>query len=473
MTTVTSSTRDHRKQHQERRRKTSDVENATTSNQNLYDQLYSAIQTAYLSDFIGGNGQLLPTWQFQFPNPAAQSPAVWVETANNNFQPYQMFEAGDLAPISKQGSYVTDSSCPSIFENYGLWLGAVLPANLGSNQQYIDDQNLANEYAQDMQDAVNGAGPSFATWLQQNPGSTITTVTQWLTQVPALAAAQPYATNYQTALANYNNEITALQTIANNLNKPLATAQQNYQDTAYQTQYATAAGVDVTMGTTIVGNLDGTLNPVNDWVAWSTGQSNPDLTPFQATVASGVVPVTTVETVVFEATEQFSFFFGLFSVTLEQQMTFFVDITTDQNFSLIMNWASLVMYPISRELWYGQSFLQENANDTLASTNQVDFFGPENGTLYLVPSFVFLGWNPSLTLTLTTTLYNTWQSQISSSEGVYLNGITVPGPPTSVTNNPDGTTTVNYGTPTSPTSMAQLPSIVGYVHFVPTTQGTD
>jgi hypothetical protein len=450
------------------------TQNPTTSNQNLYNQLFSRIQAAYLGDFVGSDNQLLPQWQFQFPNPVAVQQAQWVNPLNNDFLAYQQFEVGDLAPASKQGQYTADTSQPSIWTNYGLWLGAVLPANLNSIPAYVNAQKEQLQDAQDMTNAINGAGPAFSTWSEQNPGSNITTVAQWLAQTPPLPAAEPFATNYQNASASYSSQLAEMSQIAKTADALLSQAQADYRNPDFQQTYATFTGVKVTEGIGIVGNTDGTLNPQADWAAWSTGQSNPpDLTPFTATITQGVVPVSTIEPITLTETVQFSFFFGLFSCSVTEQVTFFQEITQDENFSVDMNWASLVMYPITRQGWYSQQALESLANQPLSPGNNVDFFGPEAGTLFLIPSQIFLGWNPSLTLTLSTTLYNQWESQISSSEGVWLNGVELPGPPTSATNNPDGTTTVNYGDPESQTSMSQLPFIIGYLHFVPTTTGTD
>lgn len=442
--------------------------NATTSNQNLYDQLFTAIQQTYLSDFLGSDNQLQPTWQFQFPNPAALQVANWVTSVNNNFQAYEMFEVGDLAPISKQGSYLTSPNSPSIYTAYGNWLNTLIPADAENLQAYQNAQNQAAQDATDMQDAIAGAGPAFATWQQDNPGSTITTVEAWLSQVPPLPQAQPFANNYQSAQSDSATQTALMDQLTATADAPLSAALAAYNDKANQTTYPVAPNVSVTAGLGIVGTPDGTENPAQDWLDWSTGKPNPDLNFFTATVAAGVQPVSSVEEVTLTETQRFSFFFGLLSFSITEQVNFFETITTDANFQLQMNWQSLFMYPISRIGWFDQSFLQNHANDPLSASNTTDFFSDTNGVLYLVPSFVFLGWNPTLQLTLSTSLYEQWTNQINSPQGVWFNGIEVTGPPTSVTTGANGTTVVQYGSPKSATAMANLPNIVGYVHLVPT-----
>lgn len=442
--------------------------NPTQSNQNLYDQLFTQIQASFLSDFIGPDKQLLPEYQFQFPNPVQLQPAAWVSLVNNNFQPYEMFEAGDLAPISKQGSYTTGPNSTSIFTYYGRWLAAVTPPSVTGLPAYLAAQQDAMVAAQSMAAAVTGAGPAFAAYKSANPTSTITTVESWLTQTPLLPQSLPYALNYQTAYTNYLAQLATLAQLAADADPDLSAAQTAYGNSAFRVAYATAPGLTVTAGNTFIGSTDGSLNPVNDWTAWSQGQTNPNLNPFTATVAAGVQPVSHVEAVTIEETVETSYFFGLFSMSETELVTFFQTVTVDEHFQLDMNWGSLVMYPVSRPGWFDATVLQSYANSPLVASNHIDFFSQDAGALSLVPEYIFLGWNPSLTLTLDTDLYNQYQGQLQAESGAWFNGIVVPGAPTSVTAGPNGTTIVQYGTPASPASMQQLPTIVGYVNQVPT-----
>lgn len=436
------------------------------SNQNLYDQLYSSLLANFMKDFVGSDGNILPQFQFQFPNPVQLQKAVWADPSSS-FGQYQSFQAVDRCPVSKAGFFTQNDNSPSVWQYYPMFLKAVIPANVGNLQAYKDALQQQALDARKMNDAINGAGPAFTTWKTQNPASPITDVVSWLTATPPIAQANPWAGNYASAEADSAIQGTIMQQLTETAQPDLSAALAGIANPQFQTSYATSNTGQIKAGTSFVGANDGSQNPSQDWVDWKNGDtSNPDLKQYNARIANGVVPVHHAEKVTITATASYSYFFGLFKATSTIQETFFRDVVTDASFALDMNFASVWMYPVSRPGWFASQVLQSYSKRPLSASNPIDFFNKDTGVLYLLPLEVFLGWNPMLRLTLSTSLYTKWKDQLMSGNGVVLNGVVVGDgvKPKQISSDPTGNTVLEFGDQSLPASKQQLPTILGYVH---------
>lgn len=392
------------------------LEAAGLLNAPLFEQLYVALERDFLGNF-SSNGQLLPQYDFQFPNPNQVPSAVWVQLTEN-FQAYQMFNAGDLAPISKTGWMQTGPMSPSVWANYGYWLNAVVPPG--------------------------GEGVPAFTTAQARP-------------LPDGDASPDPASPEFTA------RLGALGQAVASTNPQLAAAIAAYTNPLFRTIYA-GVGSPFVAGRTFVGSADRSEDPVQDWTAWSTGEPNPDLNPYSTRIQLGNSTSATLgASDAALATEPF---FLPLALSAGDRAAFVRDVTGDASSSLLLRFASLFLYPISRPGWFEPAFLQNSAGWNLQPGNTIDFFGATAGTLYLIPANIFLGWNPSLVLTITTKLYEKWKPQLMSAQGIVVGGITIGvGIVPTVLSSSSRLTVLQFGDPTAAESLAQVPLIVGWVHL--------
>lgn len=436
---------------------------STSSNQNLYDLLFTALVQNFPTEFGVSGGLIASNLAFQFPDPTALQQANWCDAVNDANFVIQQFFVGDRAPVLKAGRYTADASSESISQNYVYWINSVVPPSPNSDPAYAPAMELEASYAQDVINIKANAKAPFAAWQAANPGSTITTVNAWLSQTPPLIEAQPFASQYQSTVQKYNTQAALVAQIVENLSKPLSDAMKAANNPANSTTYQyTPSGEPQTSLTAPITEVgDETANPTSDWASWTSG-GNQNINPVSVSLIAGTVPVYSVEEVTISVTETFSYFFGLFSNTVTEQETFFEQIVTDEAFELNMQFGSLRNYSISRPGWYSDEVLETYANNAFHST--IDFFNPQTGPLYLIPREVFLGWNPVLVLTVTEALYNNWQKALTSDQGVFVAGIAVGvGMTPTVQTLSNGTVQLTFGNQTSAQSMQQVPTILGFL----------
>jgi hypothetical protein len=433
-----------------------------TMNQGLFNLLFSALVQAFPSEFGLENGQLSPQFNFQFPDPTLVPQAGWVDATDPNFQ-YEQFNLGNQGPILKQGRFTSGSASPDIFKNYGYWINSVATPSVASYPPYIAANKLMLSAANAVQSVQNNAVTAFASWQAANPNSKITTLNAWLVAEPPYAAAEPYATQYTIANQQFSEQAANLARIVAQLDQPLSDAQTAASSATNTTPYQyTPLGqkpITVTEGTTLIG-IPG-QDPVSDWASWSTG-GNQNLNPQTIPIEVGVVPLHSLQAVTVTTWESYSYFFGLISGSEEVQTTFFQEVTTDEAFQLAINFGSLQPYPITRPGWYSFEALSTYANDQYNSA--IDFFNPTTGPLYLIPTTVFLGWNLTVTLTITQALYNSWQSQLNLNQGVFIAGAQIGVGQTPVVKQVGDNVQITFGNPDK--QLTDLPYVLGYVENV-------
>lgn len=442
-----------------------DASTPNISNQNLYDLLFTALVQNFPTEFgiSTPGGPVAGDLAYQFPDPTDVQAANWCDSVGDPNQAIQQFFVGDRAPVLKGGRYTADASSDSIFTNYQYWIDAVIPPSPERDPAYKPANEQLTQLGQNAINIVANAKAPFAAWQANNPGSSITTATAWLSQTPPIMEAQPFATQYQTTVQEYNTQAAIVAQIVANLSKPLSDAQKAASNPANTTTYQyTPSGrpqTSFTAPTTEVG--DGVADPASDWASWMSGGKQ-NINPVTIQLTAGTVPVYSVEEVTIEVSVTFSYFFGLFSNTVEEQETFFEQVVTDEAFSLNMQFGSLRNYSIARPNWYSDEILETFANNPYSSS--IDFFNPQTGPLYLIPREVFLGWNPVLVLNVSQTLFNNWQSALMSDQGVFVAGVPVGvGMTPTVQTLPDGTVQLTFGSQTAPASMQQVPTILGFL----------
>jgi hypothetical protein len=419
----------------------------------MYDALYSAIAEKFQPILVNPQTPL----QLQFP--LSPLPAGW---ASGLFGQYDQFSLGDDCPISHGLIYLADES-QSVYSQYGLWLNGLLSPNRSTDPAYLalaKQLERVNAQISAMYDELSN---NFATF-QQSPiyDKSITTVTQYIQSAYSGSLGVQYGV-LNTQAAGISQDMT--QYIAG-ADPVLSAAKTNFALPGNTTSYACPPPVDKVVGGVLtIGQGDQSLGTdLPNWQAGSFGAQGFGPVPLQV----GTVPVYSQVTVSFTIWESDSYFFGLFSDSYETSFSVTEAITTYENFELDVQLSAMEIYPVFRNSWLSVAALTEYSSDGLVGgLTPGQFFDPNTGTLTLIPAYVVVGFNPTLTLTMSTDAYNQYSYAISNSGmkiGPFLVG-GANGPKPSVLSSDANQTVLQFATPPDQIASVQ-PYVMGMVHFV-------
>ncbi len=343
-----------------------------------YNYLYEGIMTTFPAL------KNLTDTRFQYV--ASPMSAEWTN------QSYDIFYGlADAAPGEAGGFYTVGSG--HISEAYANLINSVA-LSLGENdpayQKLLDQFNTTVKlYNQKYQEAVD------AYILQKSQGSTDAgSVTEWL-QTPAGKA-------YQKALAQFDKQMddysAAMEKIVEKIGEPLSSAQKGLLTD--QMSFVDGTKQVITIPRTIIGgDLQG------DILRWQKLASN-----YKAGISVGFdldvtmnkdTQLSTDWTATLDVSTKIR---PCHPVEIEQKLNI-QRILLDEHYSMNLKAIGCNTYPITRGIWYQDTFVRGDMKIYESGTFRIsDFFGPK-GVLRLIPTMMLVVYHPIIELTVSTKTY--------------------------------------------------------------------
>ncbi|HLA56608.1 MAG TPA: hypothetical protein VK623_10930 [Flavobacterium sp.] len=356
-----------------------DTKNQTNFGDSQFDYLFSAI-----ADKFPAIGQDTATTQFQFSG----SPMAASWSTGDDIGAYNVANA---VSADVNGFYTPNPG--SLYNAYSDLIVSISPGIDGSKDPlYLKTLKQQNDAIANCQTALNNAKMAWATYVQQNTdpktGLPAETEAAWL-------ADELGGLEYQQAIDQANS---AKSTISNNLSllvatfdAALAADQKKLTDPANCSIYETTKGGTITLPTiALSGNLGA---DVTNWDAY--GATDFDL---DVTLTKDSTVTTPWKTVYQTNVEQ-----HCFETSVSTSITS-TRIIQDSNYKLRVMCKGLKSYNVSFGDWYSSSYVNpQTAVFSPASTvNSETFFSALNGSLHMIPSQIWVMYQPSIQLTIST-----------------------------------------------------------------------
>lgn len=323
-------------------------------------------------------------------------------------QSYDIFYGlADATPGEAEGFYVVGSG--HISESYANLINSIA-LSLGENdpeyQKLLDQLNtLTKLYNQKYQEAVDEY------ILQKSQGSTDAgSVTEWL-QTPAGKAYQKSLDQIDKQMDDYT---AAMEKIVEKIGEPLSSAQKGLLTD--QMSFVDGTKQVITIPRTIIG---GDLQA--DILRWQKLVSN-----YKAGMSVGFdLDVTmnkdTTLTTDWSASVSVSTKVRpCHPVEIEEKINI-QRILLDEHYSMNLKAIGCNTYPITRGIWYKDTFVRDNMKVYESGTFKIsDFFGPK-GALRLIPTMMLVVYHPIIELTVST---KTYKQEISEQLKAYTGPLT-------------------------------------------------
>lgn len=422
----------------------------------MYNTLYSAIAQAFSSILVNPQTPL----QLQFP----LLPLV-ADWATGNFPQYDAFSIGDDCPMNHGFIYEANGG-QSIWNQYGLWLSGLLTPNRATDPAYVAMSAKLGQLEAIINSQYNQMSIMFSIWkISPNYDPSVTTVSQYIQSSYAGGLGVQYGLNVSQA----NGLALQMKQYVQKADPILSQALTNYPTPANTMTYACPPPTSsLTAGVLNIGEGDNNLNTdLANWVLGSFGSQG--FGPIPLTL--GTVPVYSQETVTVTVYEEDSYFFGLFSDSSSTSYTVTETITTYENFELDVQLSAIACYPMKRGTWLSEDALKEYNDSQLAGgLNPGMFFDPQRGTLTLIPAYIVVGFNPTLTLTMATSAYNQYADAINNTGmkiGPFIVGGANNAQKATIVSQDPYQTVVKFATPVGQLQTVQ-PYVMGIIHLVTT-----
>lgn len=419
----------------------------------LYNALYSAMAEKFSSILVN------PQTPVQLQFPLLPMAAIW---ANSQYPTFDALAVGDDPPLN-HGLIYEPNAASSIWSQYGTWVNGLLTPNRASDPGYVSLSNHLAQLTQLLDSQYNELSNNFSIF-QSSPNfdPSIKSVTQYIPSMYSGSLGIQYQTNQQQA----HGISVQMQQYLTHADPMLKQAVANYSLAANQFSYQCPPPVNSYMaGVLTIGQ--GSANLSTDLQNWQMGAFGAQgFGP--VTLAMGTVPVYSQQTINVTVYESNSYFFGLFSDSYSTSYSVTQTITTFEGYNLDVKLSALACYPLFRSNWLSLPALSEYRKSSLAGGLQPEqFFDAQTGTLALIPAYVLVGFNPTLTLTMATNAYNQYADAINNT-GMKIGPFLVGGAssqPAKVISQDPSTTVVQFA---SNNYQSIQPYVMGMIQFVNT-----
>ena len=347
-----------------------------------FDYLFSAIADKFPAIAEHNNST-----QFQFTG----SP---MEAAWTNSTDMSAYNTANRVSAAVNGFYTPNPG--SLFTAYRSLIASIDPGVDGSKDPtYVKLQKQLTDARASVDSALSKAKVGWATYKSQNTnaktGLPDETQSVWLKD--ELGGLQ-----FQNAIDIANDKVEKLTAnlalLTASFNAALAEAQEALTAKENQSIYSTPGGGTETLPTiTLAGDLGA---DVSNWDAYPADQYDLDVQLTKDSVVKS--PWTTVYR---SNIEQHCFSTSVSSSVNTSR------IISDQHYKLEVKIKGFKSYTMSFGNWYDASFVNPATAkfSPAANVNSQTFFGKDSGSLHLIPSQIWVMYQPSITLTISTEMY--------------------------------------------------------------------
>ncbi|CAM4091330.1 hypothetical protein FLSI110296_13345 [Flavobacterium sinopsychrotolerans] len=358
-----------------------------------FDYLFSAVADKYPAI-----GQNTDSTQFQFSG----SPMAANWKTGNDINAYNI---ANSVSADTNGFYTPNPG--SLFNAYSDMILSISPSIDGSTDPtYLKTLKLFTDASTNYQTALDNAIIAWTSYKQQNmnpkTGLPVETQAEWL-------ADELGGLQYQTAIDDANKVKTAtgnnLALLVQSLNAALASDQKKLVDPANTSNYKKADG-SLTVLPTIT--LNGDLGTdVTNWDSYPATQYDLDVT-----LTKDSTVTTPWKTVYTTNVEQ-----HCFSTSVDTSISS-TRLIQDSNYKLRVMCKGLKAYNVTFGNWYSPSFVDPTTAQfsPAAGVTSETFFSATNGSLHMIPSQIWVMYQPTIELTISTdTFKETVQGTLNSS----------------------------------------------------------
>ncbi len=347
-----------------------------------FDYLFSAIANKYPAI-----GQSTDTTQFQFTG----SPLAANWTNGNDIDAYN---TANSVAADVNGFYTPNPG--SLTNAYGSLISSITPgvdANKDTTYQKLMSQ--LNTARDNYQGAITQAQVAWKSYAEQNvnPDTGLPNETQneWLQSTLG-------GLKYSKKIKEYSDQekdlVTKISTLSKSFNAALGLAQENFNAAENKSNYIKADGSSIKLPTiTIGGDLGSDLA---DWKSYQDGEYDLDVSLNKSSTV--VTPWKTVQRTQIEQ--------HCFSTSIKTTFSS-TRIIEDKDYNLRVMIKGFKSYPVTFGNWYSPSYVNsETAKFSPSATvDSATFFSPDQGSLHMIPSQIWVMYRPKIELTISTETY--------------------------------------------------------------------
>jgi hypothetical protein len=362
--------------------------NTDFARKNQYDYLYDAIVNKYPGLGITDN-----VTAFQF----LQEPmtADWVTGEDA-----AALAIADSVPARLGGFYMPGSS--TVSSAYRSLIKSLQDALGDRNSNFRSLQIKIQTASDNLQKVIHDAQGEYNKYVfaMQQKGETVSSLEDWM---QSSMAATPFKMKYDQVIEEYRRLSTEAERTYGSMGAALVEAKENLDKDQILLRSDGKEAVYIPR-TTVGGNL------AEDMRRWE----NSDGYEFDVTIKASDRDITPWKTVSTTEVKQ-----SCHSTKIDSKIKV-SQLIMDNDYSLNVKAVGLRAYPISRGVWYNDTFVNPHAE--IVEGGQLDtesFFG-DAGSLHMIPTSILVIYKPEISLTVSTQCYENYLANNTNLDMKYI-----------------------------------------------------